>query len=120
MGPIAYDLVSLLRDSYVCWPRERVVHWIGLYLEQARAAGLPVPGDAEALLRWFELTGAQRQLKVCGIFARLHHRDGKPGYLKDIPRTFGYLMEATARHPETQALHRLLCELGIGTRLGVT
>lgn len=118
-GPIAYDLVSLLRDSYIDWPREQVLHWVGAYLERARALGLPVPPDSGTLLRWFDLTGVQRQLKVCGIFARLHHRDAKPGYLDDIPRTFAYLIGATAHYPETRPLHRLLHELGVGERLGM-
>lgn len=116
-GPITYDLVSLLRDAYIAWPRERVVDWLQEYRERAESEGLLDAVDPATWLRWFELMGVQRQLKVCGIFARLCHRDGKRGYLGDIPRTFGYLMDATARHPETAELHGLLRGLGIAQRL---
>jgi hypothetical protein len=115
-GPITYDLVSLLRDAYIAWPRERVLGWLRRYREHAAAEGLLEGVDEATWVRWFELMGVQRQLKVCGIFARLCHRDGKRGYLGDIPRTFGYLMDAAARYPETAALHRLLRDLRIEPR----
>ena len=116
-GPITYDLVSLLRDAYIAWPRERVLGWLRRYRERAVAEGLLEAVDEATWLRWFGLMGVQRQLKVCGIFARLYHRDGKPGYLGDIPRTFGYLMDAAARYPETAPLYRLLQGLRIQPRL---
>ncbi|MHB8454042.1 MAG: aminoglycoside phosphotransferase family protein [Acidiferrobacterales bacterium] len=112
-GPITYDLVSLLRDCYVDWPRARVEEWALGFHALALQSGLPVCEDETLFLRWFDLMGVQRHLKATGIFARLNHRDHKPGYLADIPRTLGYVLEVSARHSELQPLHELLLELQI-------
>src|SRR5438132_745623 len=110
-GPITYDLASLLRDAYVAWEEERVIDWAVRYWEKARAGGLPVAGDFADFYRDFEWMGAQRQLKVLGIFARLSFRDGKDGYLKDQPLVMGYLRRTCERYRELAALGRLLEEL---------
>lgn len=112
-GPATYDLVSLLKDCYIAWPRARVEAWVRGYHTLARQSGLPVDGDEARFLRSFDLMGIQRHLKATGIFARLNHRDGKPGYLADIPRTLGYVLEAVARYPELAAFAALLHELGL-------
>uniref|UniRef100_UPI0028EBF56D N-acetylmuramate/N-acetylglucosamine kinase AmgK n=1 Tax=Neisseria bacilliformis TaxID=267212 RepID=UPI0028EBF56D len=85
-GPIAYDLVSLLRDAFIEWEEEFVLDLAVRYWEKARAAGLPVPAQFDGFYRWFEWTGVQRHLKVAGIFARLYYRDGKDKYRPEIPR----------------------------------
>ncbi len=100
MGPVTYDLVSLLRDCYIAWPRERVEAWVREHHARLRAEGLLDGVDAATFLHWFERMGIQRHLKAIGIFARLNHRDGKPGYLGDIPRTLGYVREAAPRHSD--------------------
>jgi aminoglycoside/choline kinase family phosphotransferase len=100
VGPITYDLVSLLRDCYVAWPSERVAAWLDGYRDRLREAGLLDAAGAARFRRWFDLQGMQRHLKAIGIFARLKLRDGKPGYLKDIPRTFAYVVEAGRGYPE--------------------
>src|SRR5690349_541324 len=110
-GPITYDLVSLLRDAYIEWDEERVLDWAIVYWEAARKAGLPVAGDFAAFYRDFEWMGAQRQLKVIGIFARLCYRDGKEGYLRDQPLVMRYLRRACERYRELAPLARLLGEL---------
>ena len=110
-GPITYDLVSLLRDAYIAWDEERVIDWAIRYWEKARIGGLPVPGDFADFYRDFEWMGAQRQLKVLGIFARLSFRDGKDGYLKDQPLVMSYLWRTCGRYRELAALGRLLEEL---------
>ena len=107
-GPITYDLVSLLRDAYVSWEEERVLDWVVRYWEQARKAGLPVRADFSEFYRDFEWMGAQRQLKVIGIFARLCHRDGKQRYLGDIPRVMGYLLATCRRYRELAPLAKLI------------
>jgi hypothetical protein len=107
-GPLAYDLVSLLRDCYVAWPADRVAAWALGFRAQAAAAGLPAGGDEAQFLRWFDLMGVQRHLKASGIFARLWHRDGKPGYLPDVPRTLEYVVQVCARHDELAALGELV------------
>ncbi|MDP1941578.1 MAG: phosphotransferase, partial [Gallionella sp.] len=84
-GPITYDLASLFKDAYIKWDEEVIIDWLIGYWEKARRAGLPVHEDFGQFYRDFELMGAQRHIKVLGIFARLYHRDGKQGYLKDMP-----------------------------------
>ena len=110
-GPITYDLASLLRDAYIAWDEERVIDWAIRYWERARAGGLPVPGDFADFYRDFEWMGAQRQLKVLGIFARLSFRDGKDGYLKDQPLVMSYLRRTCERYRELAGLGRLLEDL---------
>jgi aminoglycoside/choline kinase family phosphotransferase len=110
-GPITYDLVSLLRDAYVSWKEEQVIDWAVRYWEKARAAKLPVATDFADFYRDFEWMGAQRQLKVLGIFARLSLRDGKHGYLKDQPLVMSYLRRTCERYRELTPLSRLLDEL---------
>lgn len=110
-GPITYDLVSLLRDAYVEWPEERVLDWCIRYWEHARAARLPVPADFSDFYRSFEWMGAQRQIKVLGIFARLSKRDGKDAYLADQPLVMRYLKRACRRYRELVPLARLLDRL---------
>jgi len=106
IGPVTYDLVSLLRDCYIAWPRARVEAWALGYQELALQSGIlrEEHEDPARFLRWFDLMGVQRHLKAAGIFARLNHRDGKPGYLNDIPRTLGYVVDVARRHGEIAAL----------------
>ncbi len=110
-GPISYDLVSLLRDAYVEWPEELVLDWAVRYWEKARKAGLPVRADFGDFYRDFEWMGVQRHIKVLGIFARLYHRDGKDGYLRDMPLVAKYLRAACARYRDLGPLLKLLDEL---------
>ena len=111
IGPITYDLASLLRDAYIVWDETRQIDWAARYWERARAAKLPVPEDFGAFWRDFEWMGVQRQLKVLGIFARLAHRDGKTGYLADMPRVMDYLRGACTRYRALGPLLQLLDEL---------
>lgn len=108
IGPVTYDLVSLLRDCYVAWPRQRVEQWALDYLHRATDAGVITPESDETYLRWFDWMGVQRHLKATGIFARLNLRDNKSGYLNDIPRTLNYVREVSVRYPELNSLHALL------------
>ena len=107
-GPITYDLVSLFRDAYVRWEEPQVLDWVVRYWEKARKAGLPVHADFAGFYRDFEWMGAQRQLKVAGIFARLCHRDGKQRYLDDIPLVLDYLLATCRRYRELAPLAQLL------------
>ncbi len=107
-GPITYDLVSLLRDAYIQWDEEMVLDWAIRYWERARRAGLPVSHDIDMFYRDFEFMGLQRHLKVLGIFARLCHRDGKDGYLNDIPLVMEYTRKAAYRYKEFAPLVKLL------------
>jgi aminoglycoside/choline kinase family phosphotransferase len=109
-GAITYDLVSLWKDAYVVWPRERVLGWLEDYRRRAAAAGLAVP-DRTEFVRWFDLMGVQRHLKVLGIFARLWYRDGKPGYLRDLPTVLAYVTATIREYGELAELRRLFDEL---------
>lgn len=107
-GPITYDAASLWRDAYIAWPEERVIDWVVKFWEQGRKAGLPMPEDFGHFYRDFEWMGLQRHLKVLGIFARLFHRDGKNGYLKDIPLVLEYAIATANRYIELKPLARIL------------
>lgn len=106
-GPIAYDPVSLFKDAFLSWPLARVDAWLAQYHRRARQAGLPVPAWPQ-FLRDADWLGVQRHLKILGIFARLHYRDGKSRYLPDVPRFITYLDEVLPRHPELAPLAELL------------
>jgi aminoglycoside/choline kinase family phosphotransferase len=108
IGPITYDLVSLLRDAYVRWEEEQVLDWAIRYWERARAAGLPMPAQFGDFYRDFEWMGLQRHLKVLGIFARLCHRDGKDRYLADLPLVLRYVRDVVARYNGLGPLARLI------------
>lgn len=111
VGPLTYDLVSLLKDCYIAWPRERVVGWVRRYFDSAAEAGLCPGVGFEQLLRWFDLMGVQRHLKAAGIFSRLNHRDGKPGYLGDIPRTLNYVAAVCGDYPSLSRLGEVVEEI---------
>ena len=102
-GALTYDLVSLLKDCYIRFEREDIET---LALGFRDKKGLEV--DDATFLRWFDFMGMQRHIKVLGIFARLYLRDGKTGYLKDLPLTLRYTVEAAERYPETRELAALL------------
>ena len=107
-GPITYDASSLWRDAYIAWPEERVIDWVIKFWEEGRKVGLPMPNDFGQFYRDFEWMGLQRHLKVLGIFARLFHRDGKDGYLKDIPLVLEYAIATANRYIELKPLARIL------------
>jgi aminoglycoside/choline kinase family phosphotransferase len=107
-GPITYDISSLWRDAYIAWPEERVIDWVIKFWEEGRKAGLPMTNDFGQFYRDFEWMGLQRHLKILGIFARLFHRDGKEGYLKDIPLALEYAIATANRYIELKPLARIL------------
>ncbi|WP_439133284.1 aminoglycoside phosphotransferase family protein [Pseudomaricurvus sp.] len=99
-GPITYDLVSLLRDCYLRWPPAQVRQWALAYGDMAVECGLMAPVTQKGFMRWFDWMGLQRHLKVLGIFSRLSLRDGKTGYLEDIPLVIRYTLEVASAYPE--------------------
>jgi len=109
LGPLTYDLVSLLRDCYIRWPRDQVRTWaLGFY--EALDDGIRGDIDSEMFLRYFDLMGVQRHLKAAGIFARLLYRDGKPGYMGDVPFALQYVVAVSQRYPEIGFLAELIEE----------
>lgn len=99
IGPVTYDLVSLLRDCYIDWPEQRVQAWMSAYVDLARQSGILAEEHTAPFGGWFDLMGIQRHLKAAGIFARLALRDGRPDYLRYLPRTLGYVQDVGARYP---------------------
>jgi aminoglycoside/choline kinase family phosphotransferase len=99
VGPITYDLVSLLRDCYIAWPKQQVERWMTGYYQRLLQANM-ISCSLIQFQRWFDLMGLQRHLKAIGIFSRLHLRDGKSNYLNDIPRTLNYVTTICAAYPE--------------------
>lgn len=109
VGPITYDLVSLLRDCYVEWDNERVEGWVESYrlrLQSSHQIGTEI--DSTRFTRWFDLMGLQRHIKVLGIFCRLWYRDGKNQYLNDLPLVWRYTVDVAARYPELGGFLELL------------
>lgn len=107
-GPASYDLVSLIKDCYIAWPRSKQLAWIDLYLQQT-----PLALDKQAFIEHLDFMGMQRHLKATGIFARLNHRDGKPGYLNDIPRTMTYVIDVCQRYPQLADFSEMLLSLNV-------
>lgn len=107
IGPITYDLVSLLRDCYIAWPETQVERWLTRYYHRLLQNDL-IDCSLAQFRRWFDLMGMQRHLKAIGIFSRLNLRDGKPGYLKDIPRTLNYVIEQAQIYPELSEFSQFL------------
>jgi len=108
LGPVTYDLVSLLKDCYVQWPRDRVLQWVVGFYSELLSLGVIEPMGEAQFIRWFDLMGVQRHLKASGIFARLNLRDGKSAYMKDVPRTLEYICEVGSIYPEIQPLAELI------------
>jgi aminoglycoside/choline kinase family phosphotransferase len=111
LGPITYDMVSLVRDAFISWNEEQVLDWSARYWEKAKRARLPVAADFAEFWRSFEWMGLQRHLKVLGIFARINYRDGKPKYLADTPRFLGYVRATAQRYAALSPLLRLIEDL---------
>lgn len=110
-GPMTYDLASLLRDAYIAWDEEMVLDWVIRYWQRAKQLGLPVNPDIDAFYRDFEFMALQRHLKILGVFARLHHRDGKSHFLADLPTVLDYVRKTANRYKELRPLVRLLDSL---------
>ena len=107
-GPVTYDLASLFKDAYIRWEEAQIIDWLVRYWESARTVGLPVHKDFGEFYRDYEWMGVQRHIKVLGIFARLCYRDGKEGYLKDMPLVMEYLRRACGRYVDLKPLLNLL------------
>lgn len=108
-GPYTYDLVSLLKDCYISWHSDAVSNWaLSFYRQRQEALGTSI--DEKTFMRHFELMGVQRQLKAAGIFARLNHRDNKPLYMLDIPRTLNYIQAIADRYDELAFLNALISD----------
>lgn len=110
IGPVCYDLVSLLRDCYLRWPEAEVAALRNHYLYHAREEGIEGVADTDAFERGFDLCGVQRHLKALGIFARVALDRSQTHYLDDMPRVLEHLIEVTPRYPETLELGRWLAD----------
>lgn len=111
-GPVTYDVASLFRDAFISWPDERIGGWLRHYFDAAQQRGIPVGSDWETFKEDVALMGAQRHLKILGLFVRIAHRDGKRHYLGDLDRFIDYLQPVVARYPRLAPLRRLLDKQG--------
>jgi aminoglycoside/choline kinase family phosphotransferase len=111
IGPLVYDLVSLLKDCYVKWPTDQIEPLVHYFQMQAENSNLLQPMPLKDFFAWFDWIGMQRHLKVLGIFSRLHHRDGKSHYLNHLPRIVEYVIEASARYPASAPLHEFFVSI---------
>lgn len=111
IGPISYDLASLFKDCYIEWPRSQQHQWLSAYYDKAKGTVPSVDFSLEELVRWVDLTGLQRHLKVLGIFCRLNYRDGKSHYLNDLPLVKKYTMEVLDLYPELKNFRTMLLSL---------
>lgn len=110
LGPITYDLISLIRDCYIDWPKEHVHRWLINFHQQALDLGRLNESSSERFIRWADLQSIQRHLKAIGIFSRLNYRDNKSNYLNDIPRTFNYVKNLTSQYRELLPFNQWLSE----------
>ena len=106
IGPVTYDVVSLLRDCYIEWPDDLVREWVLEYWNQSCKAGIVQNVNQAVFLKWFDWMGIERHLKVLFTFARKHVRDGQSSYLKHIPQALNYLLHVSACYAELAPLHR--------------
>ena len=101
IGPVAYDVVSLLKDVYVVWPREKQLVWLEYYWERLVREGQVDQSSWPQFIMWYDLIGLQRHVKILGVFSRLWLRDDKPGYMRDIPVVIAYIRETCQLYCET-------------------
>jgi hypothetical protein len=104
-GPITYDLVSLLKDCYIQWPRHRIINWLTYFYQHA---AIKHHYSLSEFTQAFDLCGLQRHLKVLGVFCRLYLRDNKAGYLQDLPRTLNYVMETLKTYRELEPFYHFM------------
>lgn len=103
-GPLTYDLISLLKDCYIKWSKQKIDAWVNFYLENLQEEKPNFCFDRKKFQRWFDLMGVQRHIKASGIFARLALKDNKHGFLKDIPRTLSYISDLEPNYKELRPL----------------
>lgn len=111
VGPISYDLASLFKDCYIQWPRDRQLSWLNDYYNLVEQSVSQVEFSFDQLIRWYDLTGLQRHLKVLGIFCRLNYRDGKNQYIHDLPLVKQYVEEALDLYPEFSEFRHLFDQI---------
>lgn len=116
-GPITYDLVSLLRDCYISWPDEKVAAWVKFYLQKLQDKNCCIDVSEQQFIKWFDWMGLQRHIKVLGIFSRLNYRDGKSGYLSDIPLTLDYVVKVASRYSELAEFSQYMSKIKLPERV---
>jgi len=110
IGPITYDLVSLLRDCYITLPSDLIELLFDKFYENLNE-NIRNNYSKNRFKKFFDLMGIQRHLKAIGIFTRLNYRDGKQNYLKDIPRTLNYIYHVSEDYKELNFLRELIANI---------
>ncbi|OTG71278.1 phosphotransferase [Acinetobacter sp. ANC 4169] len=101
IGADTYDLISITRDAYVQWNADRVYIWFKTFYDLLPESAKQ-DRDFEQFKKDADMMAIQRHIKILGIFVRLFERDGKSGYLKDLPRVMWYLLEESNPYAELQ------------------
>ena len=114
LGPVTYDLVSLLKDCYITWDDGLIEDMLESFFTRIKSNSINSISDFRY---WFDITGLQRHIKAIGIFSRLNYRDSKDGYLKDIPRTYAYVDKVLNKYKDLSNLNEIFNKLEIGNRL---
>lgn len=105
IGPVTYDLVSILKDCYVELPKNKIALWANYFYEQISWSTTLSPNE---LIKAFDLCGLQRHLKVLGIFCRLYLRDEKPSYLQNLPLVLKYTLECCLKYENLHPLANII------------
>jgi aminoglycoside/choline kinase family phosphotransferase len=114
IGPVTYDLVSLLKDCYVSWNDGLIEDMLESFFNRMKSNTINNISDFRY---WFEITGLQRHIKAIGIFSRLNYRDNKNNYLKDIPRTYTYIEKVLNKYEELSGLNKIFSDLVISNKI---
>ncbi len=109
VGPITYDLVSLLKDCYITWPHNDINRWVSYFYEKLQEQQQLAQNISLAQFnQWFDIVGLQRHLKVLGIFSRLKLRDNKAHYLQHLPRIMQYILNVTTKYAVLGGFHQFM------------
>lgn len=114
LGPVTYDLVSLLKDCYITWDDGLIEDMLESFFTRIKSNSINSISDFRY---WFDITGLQRHIKAIGIFSRLNYRDNKDGYLKDIPRTYAYVDKVLNKYEDLSNLNEIFNSLEIANKL---
>ena len=114
LGPVTYDLVSLLKDCYITWDDGLIEDMLESFFTRIKSNSINSISDFRY---WFDITGLQRHIKAIGIFSRLNYRDNKDGYLKDIPRTYAYVDKVLNKYEDLSNLNEIFNNLEIANKL---
>ena len=114
IGPVTYDIVSLLKDCYVTWDDGLIDDMLESFFNRIKSSKINNISDFRY---WFDMTGLQRHIKAIGIFSRLNYRDSKDNYLKDIPRTYSYIKKILKKYKDLSIMDEIFSSLDLSSKI---